>query len=159
MKYSYGDVLNKLRGYGELERRKKQLAYELKHYKEIVTDEDVIEALNYKKGTGERVSGVQPGNITADVAAVYREKAIGIKLQNKREIQEELEQLKAEIRRITYYVGLLDKKQANAVRIHYLKGNSLYQTAEMIGISVATVKRMLKTAVTKLTDMYNLVKS
>ena len=157
MKYTYSDIMKKLRGYNDLERRRKQLTYELEHYVDKVSGDDIIETMSFGNGMGERTKGGRPGDKTAKIAATYNEATTQANLRDKLELQEDLAYVKQEINRLTYYVGLLNDKQVNAVKIHYFKGNSIQQTAEKMDISMTSVKRILKSAIEELVMMYNMI--
>jgi DNA-directed RNA polymerase specialized sigma subunit len=51
----------------------------------------------------------------------------------------------------------LDEQQADVIKVHYFEGRTIPQTALNLEISITTTKRRHKSAVEKLTDMYNLI--
>jgi DNA-directed RNA polymerase specialized sigma subunit len=153
MRYTNKDILNKLQGFNALERRKQQLEFELENYIEKISGEDVIESQTFKSGVGEFFSGGRTSDITASLAVSYADKAAMINIQDKQTIQETLRLVELEIKRLTYYVSLLDESKAAVIRVHYFEGCTLPQTAVRLEISISTMRRRLKSAVMELTSM------
>ena len=159
MKYTNKDIIEKLSKIGELERKKQQLEFELENYIDMVSGDDIIEAKTFKSGVAEVMPGGHHGDITADLAVSYGDKTARMNICEKQALNDSLRRVELEIKRITYYVSLLDNRQADVIRTHYFEGCPLPQTAINLGLSITTMRRVLKSAVTNLTDMYNLVVS
>lgn len=55
---------------------------------------------------------------------------------------------------LLYYISLLEKRQAEVVRMVYMEGVSTKKAAEQHGLTVRTIERIRKDAVDNLAEMY-----
>ena len=70
------------------------------------------------------------------------------------EIADELFILERRQKKLLYYISLLEKRQAEVVRMVYMEGVSTKKAAEQHGLTVRTIERIRKDAVDNLAEMY-----
>ena len=70
------------------------------------------------------------------------------------EIADELFILERRQKKLLYYISLLEKRQAEVVRMVYMEGVSTKKAAEQHGLTVRTIERIRKDAVENLAEMY-----
>ena len=138
-----------LEGYRARERKIAVLRYDLEHPSEVGVTEQ-IEAMNY--GSGEGV-GHSKGHIS-NIALNYEEQAKQLNAESAKEIADELFILERRQKKLLYYISLLEKRQAEVVRMVYMEGVSTKKEAEQHGLTVRTIERIRKDAVDNLAEMY-----
>ena len=70
------------------------------------------------------------------------------------EIAKELFALECEQRRLTYFIGLLDKRQAEVIRLVFVDGIPTKEVAASFGLTYRTIDRIKRTAIENLAEMY-----
>lgn len=146
-------VIKLLETYHDRERMIAVLRYDLEHPSEVGVTEQ-IEAMNY--GSGESV-GHSKGHIsnkTLYIALNYEEQAKQLNAESAKEIADELFILERRQKKLLYYISLLEKRQAEVVRMVYMEGVSTKKAAEQHGLTVRTIERIRKDAVDNLAEMY-----
>lgn len=63
-------------------------------------------------------------------------------------------QLERQQKRLVYYVGLLEKRQADIVRFIYMEGLSTKAVADRYALTYRTIDRIKSAAVKNLAEMY-----
>lgn len=130
------------------------LHYELKHPVHVSPDE-MIGAMNLARG--ESSGGHATGHIsdkTLYIALNYREKADALNADILSNTATRLADLEWEQNRLIYYVSLLNKRQADVIRLLYFEGYSQEEAAKEIGVVPRTTRRIKNEALDKLTEMY-----
>ena len=69
-------------------------------------------------------------------------------------IAKELFALECEQRRLTYFIGLLDKRQAEVIRLVFVDGIPTKEVAASFGLTYRTIDRIKRTAIENLAEMY-----
>ena len=136
-----------LEGYRARERKIAVLRYDLEHPSEVGVTEQ-IEAMNYGSGEGVGHSKGHISNKTLYIALNYEEQAKQLNAESAKEIADELFILERRQKKLLYYISLLEKRQAEVVRMVYMKA------AEQHGLTVRTIERIRKDAVDNLAEMY-----
>ena len=109
-------VLELLESYAERERKIAVLRYNLEHPTKVSRVEQ-IEAMNYER-RGE-TGGIKRhvSDKTLYIALNYEERAEHLDAVVTKEFTDELFELERQQKRLVYYVGLLEKRQADIVRL------------------------------------------
>ena len=142
-----------LEGYRARERKIAVLRYDLEHPSEVGVTEQ-IEAMNYGSGEGVGHSKGHISNKTLYIALNYEEQAKQLNAESAKEIADELFILERRQKKLLYYISLLEKRQAEVVRMVYMEGLSTKKAAEQHGLTVRTIERIRKDAVDNLAEMY-----
>ena len=142
-----------LEGYRARERKIAVLRYDLEHPSEVGVTEQ-IEAMNYGSGEGVGHSKGHISNKTLYIALNYEEQAKQLNAESAKEIADELFILERRQKKLLYYISLLEKRQAEVVRMVYMEGVSTKKAAEQHGLTVRTIERIRKDAVDNLAEMY-----
>lgn len=137
-----------LEGYRARERKIAVLRYDLEHPSEVGVTEQ-IEAMNYGSGEGVGHSKGHISNKTLYIALNYEEQAKQLNAESAKVFILERRQKK-----LLYYISLLEKRQAEVVRMVYMEGVSTKKAAEQHGLTVRTIERIRKDAVDNLAEMY-----
>ena len=146
-------VIKQLETYHDRERKIAVLRYDLEHPSEIGVTEQ-IEAMNYGSGEGVGHSKGHISNKTLYIALNYEEQAKQLNAESAKEIADELFILERRQKKLLYYISLLEKRQAEVVRMVYMEGVSTKKAAEQHGLNVRTIERIRKDAVDNLAEMY-----
>ena len=142
-----------LEGYRARERKIAVLRYDLEHPSEVGVTEQ-IEAMNYGSGEGVGHSKGHISNKTLYIALNYEEQAKQLNAESAKEIADELFILERRQKKLLYYISLLEKRQAEVVRMVYMEGVSTKKAAEQHCLTVRTIERIRKDAVDNLAEMY-----
>lgn len=146
-------VIKQLETYHDRERKIAVLRYDLEHPSEVGVTEQ-IEAMNYGSGEGVGHSKGHISNKTLYIALNYEEQAKQLNAESAKEIADELFILERRQKKLLYYISLLEKRQAEVVRMVYMEGVSTKKAAEQHGLNVRTIERIRKDAVDDLAEMY-----
>ena len=146
-------VIKLLETYHDRERKIAVLRYDLEHPSEVGVTEQ-IEAMNYGSGEGVGHSKGHISNKTLYIALNYEEQAKQLNAESAKEIADELFILERRQKKLLYYISLLEKRQAEVVRMVYMEGVSTKKAAEQHGLTVRTIERIREDAVDNLAEMY-----
>lgn len=146
-------VIKLLETYRARERKIAVLRYDLEHPSEVGVTEQ-IEAMNYGSGEGVGHSKGHISNKTLYIALNYEEQAKQLNAESAKEIADELFILERRQKKLLYYISLLEKRQAEVVRMVYMEGVSTKKAAEQHGLTVRAIERIRKDAVDNLAEMY-----
>lgn len=118
-------VVKLLEGYTERERQIALLHYEMQHTASI-SPEEVIGSmsLGHSDDIGGGSSRGHISNKTAYIALNYQERIDHLKTESLTEIAECLMELEAVQDRLRYYVTLLEKREAEVIRLFYFEGHT-----------------------------------
>ena len=111
-------VIELLKGWPERERKIAVLRFELKHFANIRKDE-TLEAMALGHGSG---MGLPSGHIsdkTLYIALNYQGRTDKLNADTKESIATELVEQEYEQERLEYYISLLEKRQAEVLRLGY----------------------------------------
>ncbi len=140
--------------YTERERQISLLHYEMQHTAHV-SPEEVIDTMSL--GHGASIGGSGKGHIsnkTMYIALNYQERMDHMNAEAMNEIAQCLLELEAEQDRIRYYVSLLEKREADVIRMTYFDGVNQDVAAKSLGIVPRTMRRIKKEAIDKLAAMY-----
>ena len=146
-------VLKLLESYNERERKIAVLRYNLEH-PTTVSRAEQIEAMNFRHDDSLGHSTGHISNKTLYIALNYEEQAERMNAESAHEIAKELFALECEQRRLTYFIGLLDKRQAEVIRLVFVDGTPTKEVAASFGLTYRTIDRIKRTAIENLTEMY-----
>ena len=146
-------VIELLETYHDRERMIAVLHYELEHPIKISGAEQ-IEAMNYGHGDGIGGTKGHISNKTLYIALNYEEQAERLNASATKEIADKLFELEQRQKKLMYYITLLEKRQADVVRLIYIEKLSMKEVAERYGLTCRTIDRIKKEAVESLADMY-----
>ena len=147
-------VILLLQEYPELKARRQVIKHEWEN-PNLVSDDEMLSAMAYARAIG----GMPPsiGHIsdkTAHIAANYHENT---RYQNQRQIEDlsdQLEQLDGKLYRLEYCVSQLPPDLSTLLQKLYFEKVPRKVLTEDLHMSESTLKRHLRTAIDKLTDMY-----
>ena len=146
-------VVGLLESYQKRSKQIDLLHYELSHQTDI-SENEMINALALSHGEG---GGGTIGHIsdkTLYIALNYQEQVQKASSASKSEIGTQLMELENLQRRLTYYVSLLEKRQAELLELLYFEGCSKEECAARLGIAGSTVRRIREDALNALTELY-----
>jgi len=146
-------VLNLLESYQDRERKIAVLRYELDHPMQISQDE-MIRTMNFTRGDGTGRTDGHISNKTLYIALNYKEQADRINAETVDEVARRLVILEQEQNRLVYYVSLLDKRQADVLRLAFFERISCDEIAKMLGVALRTAHKIKTQALDKLVEMY-----
>ncbi len=151
-------VISLLETYLTREREISLLHYEMQHSAHI-SSEEMISGMSL--GHGDSLGGSGSGHIsnkTMYIALNYQERMERMNTETMDEIAQCLLKLEGEQDRLRYYVSLLEKREAEVIRLVYFEGHNQDEAAEKLGIVPRTLRRIKKEAIAKLTQMYSFAK-
>lgn len=147
-------VTNLLEGYSKRETQIALLHYEMQHTANISPDEMIdTMALGHSDGMGGSSKG-HISNKTMYIALNYQERMNRMNAEVTNEIALRLLELEMEQDRLRYYVSLLEKREADAIRMTYFEDINQDVAAKLLGIVPRTMRRIKKEAIAKLAEMY-----
>lgn len=146
-------VLNLLDTFQDRERKIAVLRYELSHPAKV-TETEQIEAMSYGRGDGLGHTKGRVSNKTLYIALNYEEQAERMNAETANEIADELFELEQTQKKLMYYIALLEKRQADVVRLVYLDKVPTGDVAEQYGLTYRTIDRIKKAAIESLAEMY-----
>jgi len=160
-KHTFEYVAQMLKDFREMQRRAQQLIFEIENYIPAATGEDMIDAITFNTPSVGGVNGIlhngQVADKTANIAISYAEKVDKLNVKHKKELENDLKYVNVEILRLEHYISLLDDKHSKVLRMLYIEGLTYAKTAEKYGISTASVRKLRKTGISKLTAMFDAI--
>mgnify|MGYP001026264291 FL=1 len=148
-------VIQELESYPRTLRQIAVLRYELEHPVQVSTEE-MLDAMAFARGEH---FGSAPGHVsdkTLYIAMNYRQKANEVNAEISGEISAKLLELEHKKNRIEYYVGMLDCKKAEIIRLCFFKGMTIEEAAEKLDVSAKTAQNAKKKALEDLTELFAL---
>ena len=148
-------VVQELESYPRTLRQIAVLRYELEHPVQVSTEE-MLDAMAFARGEH---FGVAPGHVsdkTLYIAMNYRQKANEVNAEISGEISAKLLELEHKKNRIEYYVGMLDSRKAEIIRLCFFKGMTIEEAAEKLDVSAKTAQNAKKKALEDLTELFAL---
>ena len=139
-------VLKLLESYNERERKIAVLRYNLEH-PTTVSRAEQIEAMNFRHDDSLGHSAGHISNKTLYIALNYEEQAERMNAESAHEIAKELFALECE-------QSLLDKRQAEVIRLVFVDGIPTKEVAASFGLTYRTIDRIKRTAIENLVEMY-----
>jgi len=146
-------VIDHLKSYPVLIQKRDILRYELDH-PATVSNEEMLEAMSFFKGSGSGVPLNSISDKTMYIAMNYREKANRLNAENRNDIVQRLILLEREIERMEFYVKMLSEREQAVIRKCYFEGKQQQEAAQEMGITTWTVRKYRDSAISKLTEMY-----
>lgn len=148
-------VIKLLEGYSERERQIALLHYEMLHTARV-SPEEVIDSMSmsHSDDIGGGSSRGHISNKTMFIALNYQERMDHLNIESMDEIAGHLLELKAEQDRIRYYVTLLEKREAEVIRLFYFEGHSKEDIAKKIKVVQRTVNKIKTRAIDHLVELY-----
>lgn len=148
-------VLRELESYPRILRQIAVLRYEMEHPAKV-SEEEMLNAMAFARGEH---TGSAPGHIsdkTFYIAMNYHQKTEDAKKGISDEIAAKLTELERKKRRIDYYVGTLEPRRAQIIRLCFFEGKTLEKAAEELGVSVKTAQLDRKKALEELMELFAL---
>ena len=156
MSNTKAEVLDLLKNYRKNQQRIALLRYELEK-PAFMTSSEMIEALYFGKGEAIGTSGSHVSNKTPYIALNYEDRAMRVNEGIVKEIEAQIRRLQSQQERILHYISLLNKKDAEVVRMIYVDGMDNEQAAEKIGIAERTLRNRKAKAIRHLCEMVEYV--
>lgn len=148
-------VVGLLESYQKRSKQIELLHYELSHPVHVSGDE-MIGMLTFARGDSD--GSARPGGHVSDktlyIALNYQNQVNRVNADSVTEVAELLVNLEREQRRLIYYVSLLDKRQSEILELLYFEGYTQEESAQQLGITTRTVRRIKDSAILKLTEFY-----
>ena len=146
-------VMQLLNQFRENQRNIELLRYELEH-PPMVTEEEMISALSF--GHGE-YTGTTSGHIsdkTLYIALNYKDKIDRSTTEAVHEVASELSKLEKRQQRLLHYIGLMDEKDSEIIRMTFMDAMDTEQIAAKLGVSERTIRTRRATAIEHLCRMF-----
>lgn len=147
-------VIKLLETYPNRERQIAILHYEMQHGAHI-SPEEMIDTMAL--GHGDSLGGSGKGHVsnkTMYIALNYQEQMERVNTESMNEIAQTLLKLEQEQDRLRYYVSLLEKREAEVIRLVYFENCNQDKAAKKLEIVPRTLRRIKNGAVDKLAEMY-----
>ena len=145
-------VIDRLKSYPELVKKRDILRYELEHPTEV-SDNEMLEAMSFLKGSGGvPLSGVS--NKTLYIALNYHDAADRLNTDTRNELVKRLLPLENEISKLEYYVKMLSEREQSILRKCFFEGKPQQDVAVELGVTAWTIRKYRDQAVNKLVEMY-----
>lgn len=148
-------VINLLETCQERKRNIALMQYELEHPAHT-SEAEIISAMALGHGDGSN-GGYMNGRIsdkTLYIALNYQSKVDKMNADTTEEIVVQLVELEQEQSRLEYYTSLLEKRQAQVIRLSYFEGLPWDEVAKEVGVAVRTVHKIKNQALEQLAKMY-----
>lgn len=145
------DLLNT---YHVRERRIAVLNFELEHPVKV-SEAEQIEAMTYAHGDSGGQAKGRVSNKTLYIALNYEEHMDRENTENLREIADELFKLEQQQRKLRYFISLLEKRQAEVIRLLFIDKMAQKDVAAKLGLTSRTIDRIKKSAVEALEELYD----
>ncbi len=149
----YNYVENLLKGYPKRERKIAVLQYNLAHPARLSKTEQ-IEAMTYGRGDSLGQSKGRVSNKTLYIALNYEEQAERMNAEAVSEISGELFELEQTQKRLTYFISLLETRQADIIRLVYFEELPTKEVARQYSLTDRTIDRIKRAAIETLAEMY-----
>ena len=147
-------VISLLESYRTRERQISLLHYEMKHSARV-TPEEMIDGISLIHSTSIGNGGKgHISNKTMYIALNYQERVGHINAEAANEIAQRLLELEAEQNRIRHYVSLLEKREAEVIRLFYMEQMTMDTMEKEMHLSVKTLRKLKNQAVDALAAMY-----
>jgi len=147
-------VTQLLETYPERERQIALLHYEMQHTA-CISPEEMIDGMSL--GHSDSMGGSGHGHIsnkTMYIALNYQEQMERINEESINDIADRLLRLESEQDRIRYYVSLLNKREADVIRLFYMEQASSEEMEKTMNLSAKTIRKLRSQAVETLAKMY-----
>lgn len=148
-------VIKLLENYSERERQIALLHYEIR-CAASVSPEEVIGSMSLgnSDGIGGGSSRGHISNKTMYIALNYQERMDDLKAESINEIVVRLMKLEEEQDRIRYYMSLLEKREAEVLRLFYIEQKTTEAIQKTMKHSAKTLRKLRDQAVNTLAEMY-----
>ncbi len=146
-------VMTLLTQYRETQRYIEVLRYEMLH-PSTVSAEEIIDSLAFGHGCHSSPTAGQVSNKTLYIALNYQDKLRKANDATRNEIAIQLAKLEKQQERLRYYIGLMDEREAELIRMTYIDGLDNEQIAERLGVSVRTVRTRRSKAIDLLCELF-----
>ena len=146
-------VVGLLESYQKRSKQIDLLHYELSHQTDI-SENEMINALALSHGEGGSGTIGHISDKTLYIALNYQEQVQKASSASKSEVATQLMELENLQKRLTYYVSLLDKRQAELLELLYFEGYSQEECAAKLGIATRTVRRIKDEALNAQEELY-----
>lgn len=147
-------VMSLLTQFRETQRYIEALRYELEH-PSTISEEDMIDVLTFGHGDHQGTPKGSISNKTLYIALNYRDKAQQENERAKNEIAVRLAMLEKQQERLLYYIGLMDERDSELIRMTYMDGLDNDQIAAKLSVSVRTVRTRRTKAIELLCELFS----
>ena len=145
-------VIDRLKSYPELVKKRDILRYELEHPIEV-SDSEMLEAMSFLKGSGGATLG-GVSNKTLYIALNYHDATDRLNSDARNELVKRLLPLENEISKLEYYVKMLSEREQSILHKCFFEGKPQQDVAMELGVTAWTVRKYRDQAVNKLAEMY-----
>ena len=146
-------VIAMLKEYPDNMRKIAQLKYELAHSSKI-SETEVLEAMAFKRGDGERYPIGEVSDKTLYIAMNYRNEAFRENREMFKDYNSLLIPLECRTGRLQYYISLLDQRQAEVIQLYYFEQESWDAISQKMGLTPKPLRRLRDEGVDRLAEMY-----
>jgi DNA-directed RNA polymerase specialized sigma24 family protein len=146
-------VMTLLTQFRETQRYIEALRYELEH-PSTISEEDMIDVLTFGHGDYQVTPKGSISNKTLYIALNYRDKARQENERAKNEIAVHLAILEKQQERLLYYIGLMDERDSELIRMTYMDGLDNEQIATKLSVTVRTVRTRRAKAIDLLCELF-----
>ena len=129
------------------------LNFELAH-RTCVSDEEMIEAMNYRRGEPEHARGGRGIDKTPTIALNYRDQAERASNDARSEIVCQLYELSCQQERLEAYIDTMRENDAMILRMTYMDCRSNNEIAKELNCSARTISARRRRAIDALCELY-----
>lgn len=149
-------VLMLLKNYSRMMREAASLRFELKNFVKI-GDDEIIEGMALSSKMGDGIRSGRIADKTTDIALRYREVADKVNEEAYKAVLHRLNALETAVSRLDFYLGQLDKTQAEVLQGYYFGHRTWREMQEGTELTVKTLRKLRDAAVTFLAGQYALL--
>lgn len=149
-------VVMLLKNHNRMVREIDSLRFELKNFEKI-GDEEIIEGMCLSSRMGDGIRSGRISDKTADVALRYREVADQVNEEAYKAVIYRLSALETAIERLDFYLGQLDKTQAEVLQGYYFERKTWREMQEGAELTVKTLRKLRDAAIASLAGQYALL--
>ena len=146
-------IIHLLKEHSRYLREIAQLRFELEEF-QGVTDDEMLEALVYARGSGEGRQSGTASNKTPYIAMNYHDQAEKANAETIDEILRRLAPLEKKTARLDFYLSMLPEQEQTVIKQIFFAGKTLQQVADRMSVSTWAVRRLKASALGKLEEMY-----
>ena len=149
-------VLMLLKNHSRMAQEAASLRFELKNFVKI-GDDEIIEGMALSSKMGDGIRSGRIADKTTDIALRYREVADKVNEEAYKAVFHRLNALETAVSRLDFYLGQLDKTQAEVLQGYYFERKTWREMQEGMNLATKSLRRIRDTTVTFLTEQYALL--
>ncbi len=146
-------VLDLLKTYHERDRKIAILHFKMEHPNKVSKTEQ-IEAMTFGRGDGMGHTKGRVSNKTLYIALNYEEQVERMNAESVNGVADELFELEQRQNKLEFFISLLEKRQADVIKLLFLDKVPPKEVAELYGLTYRTIDRIKNAGIEAHAEMY-----